>query len=253
MIILEGGINHFGKIRLANKILKLFLNSSSKHLTFMIHTSNFNDSFRKKGINFELPVSFYKKALSLAHKRKKFIGLSVCDLNSFKKYSDINFDFYKLLSIAINNKKLINFLKARNKEMFISLAKGSNKNINNCLNLFKPLKKINLIYTSMSYNNLDLKLDRIKDLKKIYNYKVGYGHHHNSKLPIYLSRYFKPDFYFIYVKPEYKSGRVYPDNDHAFFFDELKKINIGIKETDEILESKKLKTKIKLNAKKIRL
>ena len=253
MIILESGINHFGKIKLANKILKFFLNSSFRHLTFMIHTVDFNNNFKKKGINFELPISFYNKALALAHKKKKFIGFSVCDLNSFKKYSNINFDFYKLLSIAINNKELINFLKIKNKEIFVSLAKGSNKNINKCLKLFKPLKKINLIYTSMSYNNSDLKLDRIKNLKKIYNCKVGYGHHHNSNLPIYLSRYFEPDFYFMYIKPEYKSGRVYPDDDHAFFFEELKKINADIKNTDEILESKKLKTKIKLDAKKIRL
>ena len=47
------------------------------------------------------------------HIKKKKIGLSVCDLKSFNNLKDLNFDFYKLLGIAINNKELIDILKKK--------------------------------------------------------------------------------------------------------------------------------------------
>lgn len=120
MIILEAGINHFGKLRLAKKILNFFLNSSFSHLTFMIHTENFYNQFKKKNINFYLPKNFYLKALEQAHKKNKKIGLAVCDEKSFFFYKEINFDFYKLLSIAITNKKVINILNKKKRSICFS-------------------------------------------------------------------------------------------------------------------------------------
>lgn len=253
MIILEAGINHFGKIKLAKKILNFFLASDFKHLTFMLHTKDFYKKFKKKKIDFELPISFYKEALNLAHKKNKYIGISVCDKETFSNFSDIKFDFYKLLGIAIKNKEVIDILKTKKKNIFISLAKGSNENIKKCINLFNSKKYLNLIYTSMSYENNDLNLSRIIELKERYFLPTGYGHHHNNCLPLYLSSFYKPKFYFVYVKPEFKKGRIYPDNDHAFFFDELKQLKKNLKNTEAILEKKTTKIKIKLDAKKINL
>ena len=101
MIILEAGINHFGRTTEAKKLLNFFLNSNFNHLTFMIHTSKFYEDFKNK-IDFELKNEFYEKALYLAHKKKKKIGVAVCDPVSFKKFSNIKFDFYKLLLFPIN-------------------------------------------------------------------------------------------------------------------------------------------------------
>ena len=72
----------------------------------MIHNDQFYKNFEKK-INFKLKNNFYKNALKLAHKKKKKIGLAVCDTKTFGELSDIKFDFYKLLSIAIDNRNLI--------------------------------------------------------------------------------------------------------------------------------------------------
>ena len=109
MLILEAGINHFGKSKEAEKFLDFFLSSKFTHLSFMIQTTQFYKNFENK-INFKLTNSFYKKAILLAHKKKKKIGLAVCDPISFGEVSNINFDFYKLLSISINDKLLINAL-----------------------------------------------------------------------------------------------------------------------------------------------
>ena len=51
-IFLEAGINHFGNLSEANAILKYFLKSKLKYLTYMIHTKEFYDSHKKKGIDF---------------------------------------------------------------------------------------------------------------------------------------------------------------------------------------------------------
>ena len=112
MMVLEVGINHFGRVSEANKYLKFFFKSEFQYLTFMIHTDNFY-RYMKRRINFLLPKEFYKSAIKFAHKKKKKIGLSVCDLKSFNNLKDLNFDFYKLLGIAINNKELIDILKKK--------------------------------------------------------------------------------------------------------------------------------------------
>ena len=69
MIVLEAGINHFGKLNEANKLLSFFLKSNFKYLTFMIQTDEFYKKNKKK-INFELPLAFYNKALRQAKKKK---------------------------------------------------------------------------------------------------------------------------------------------------------------------------------------
>ena len=116
-VILEAGVNHLGKISEAKKILNFFLNSKFKSLSFMAHSKDFYEKMNKK-INYKLPISFYSEAIKLAHKKNKRIGLAVCDIETFKPFHKINFDFYKLLGISINNKKLIYDLGLK-KNMFI--------------------------------------------------------------------------------------------------------------------------------------
>ena len=105
----------------------------------------------------------------------------------------------------------------------------------------------------MSYSENDINLERISELRNLFSLKIGYGHHHNNPLPLFLSSYFNPSFYFIYLKPEYKKGRVYPDDNHAFFLNELETIKKKITMSEKIIRKKKAKIEIKLDAKKIRL
>ena len=250
MIILEVGINHFGSMKEANDYLNFFLKSDYKFLTFQIQKNKFYKKHFKK-INYELPLSFYEKALKKAKFKNKKIGLAVCCPLSFKKYYNIKFDFYKLLSIAINDFKLINMLSNLKKRVFISLGKGTDLNIKNCIRKFKKKVNLSLIYTSMSYNPKDLNFDRIAKLKQKFKLPVGYGHHYKDDIAIYMSKYFKSEFLFIYIKKNSKKDRIYPDDMHAIEIKNIKDLKYKLDQIDIILTNKKINTKIKLNDKKI--
>ncbi len=244
-IILEAGINHLGKVSEANKILNFFLKSNFKNLTFMIQRKIFYEKIAKK--NFKLPKNFYINAIKLAHKKNKKIGLSVCDPETYEQFSDLKFDFYKLLGISIINKELIDKLRLKKEPIYISLTKGTDKSINKCLKFFLKKNNLKLIYTNMSYNPNHLDLNKITYLKKKFRLPVGYGHHYNNTIPIYLSALFNPSFYFFYIKPAAKKKISFPDNDHAFFLHQLNDICEQISEAGIILAKKEYKYKIKYN------
>ena len=77
---------------------------------------------------------------------------------------------------------------------------------------------------------------------------VGYGNHYQGALPIYLSSFFNPSFYFIYIKHPKNKKILFPDNKHAFFTTELKKICKNIKESIIMFQKKKFNNKIKIKS-----
>ena len=250
MFILEGGINHFGKISEANILLNFFLDSNFNKISFMIHTELFYSINKKKGLNFELPYKFYKDSINKVHKKKKKIGLSVCDIVSFYKYKDLNFDFYKLLSVAINNYELINLLKKK-KNIYVSTGFANHKKIKNCIKAFEN-KKLTLLHTPMSYNEQDLCFKKIYLLKKKYKKPVGYSHHHINYNSIYALSAYKPDKIFLYVRQKDKKNRIYPDHDHAIKINDLESLRINYLKCEKMhLVSKKFKVNIFKNEIKI--
>ena len=70
-IFIEAGINHFGSLKEANLILKYFLRSNFKNLTFMLHTKNFYENQKNLGIDFKLKKNFYISAIKKCHQKKK--------------------------------------------------------------------------------------------------------------------------------------------------------------------------------------
>ncbi len=241
--ILEAGLNHLGDEKKAKKFLNFFLNSKYKKLTFQINTT---DYYKKHA--HQLSNDFYKKAIELANKKKKKIGLAVCDNNSFEKYLNLKFHFFKLLSIGIKNKKLISLLKKTKKEIFISLGVANNSTIKNCLRQFGRKSKINLIYTNLSYDPKDLNLKKIDELKKKFKLKVGYGHHYNNEMPIYLCKVLNYDFIFLYVKSKYINNlkKKLPDDFHAIELDNLNSIEKKLVEINELMTNRKLNKRIKI-------
>ena len=237
MIIVEAGINHFGSVKEANMMLSHFLSSKADSITFQIQSKKFIEKYKKLKINFELPHSFYKKAIEKVKKKKKKIGLAVCDLETANKLDKLKFDFYKLLSVSIKNKKLIQYLKHKNKSIYISTGVAKNVDIKNCLQLLSKKKSI-LLHTPMSYQSIDLNLDRISYLKEKFNINVGYSHHFNSKLPILLAKALKYQCFFIYFKLKKLKGRVYPDDKHAIYYNEIDDLIKKIKLIDEMIGNK---------------
>lgn len=70
MIVLEVGINHFGKLSEANSYLNFFLKSNFEYLTFQIQSKEFYKKFDNK-INFKLPLKFYSDAIKKVKKKIK--------------------------------------------------------------------------------------------------------------------------------------------------------------------------------------
>ncbi len=227
MFTIEAGINHFGSINEANKIVNFFLKSSFKQLTFMIHSQSFYEKYKNKGINFELPINFYVSLIKKfkLHKNKKKIGLAVCDLNSFKKLQHLNFDFYKLLSVSINNFQLIDNLKKKRKPVYVSTGFNStNIQIKKCLKRFYDKKKIVLLHTPMTYKINELNFDRIVDLRKKFKLDVGYSNHCNDFNTLNILSLYRPKNIFLYCKFLRKKNRIYPDNDHSVYLEDLENI-----------------------------
>ena len=100
-------------------------------------------------------------------KKGKKIGLSVCDLKTFDELKDLNFDFYKLLSIGVNNHSLIEVLRKRNKHVFISTGFNTSiSQVKKSIKMFKS-KKLTLLHTPMTYNTSELNFPKINIMRKI--------------------------------------------------------------------------------------
>ena len=232
-LILEVGLNHFGKVKESIKYLNFFLKSNFTHITYQIQKESYYEKLK-----FKLPISHYIFLINKIHKKGKKIGLAVTDINSCYEIAKLNFDFYKILSVSLNDKLLVDFINKRKKPIFLSCGTASNNEIKKCLNNFKTKdkKRIALIHTSLSYEAKDQNLKRLELLYKIFP-NIAYGHHYVNFLPIILSLYSKIKFIFIYIKALEKKGRYHPDEKHAFDFKKIYDLSEIINESIKILGS----------------
>ena len=151
--------------------------------------------------------------------------MSVCDVETFNEIKSLKFDFYKLLSIAINNYDLIDELKKTNKTIYISTGFNSSlKKIKKCINYFKNYKKIVLLHTPMvdEYNKLNFK--KIFLLKSKFNLSVGYSNHFHDLNSINMLSYYNPKVIMLYIKSSKSKEIKYPDNKHAVYIKKLEKL-----------------------------
>ena len=238
-LILEVGLNHFGRINESKKYLNFFLKSNFKFITYQIQ----KESFYKK-FNFKLSVDHYKYLIREIHKKNKKIGLAVADIKSCKEVAKLNFDFYKILSISLTDKKLIEFIKQFNKPIFVSCGTASNTQIKKCVSNFGKLKRKNLslIHTSLSYDDIDQNLKRTQLLKN-YHSQIAYGHHYQNYLPLIILMYSEIKFFFVYIKSLDSKKRVYPDDRHAFSFKSVKALMELLAECKNLLGSKNKRNK----------
>lgn len=123
----------------------------------------------------------------------------MADIKSCGDIAKLNFDFYKILSISLTDKLLIDFIKQFNKPIFISCGTANNSQIKKCVSSFNNFtkKKLNLIHTSLSYDSIDQNLKRIQLLKN-YHSQISYGHHYKNYLPLIILTYSEINF-FLYI------------------------------------------------------
>ena len=114
-IVLEVGLNHFGKISFSKRYLNYFLKSDFKYITYQIQ----KDKFYEKN-NFKLPIEHYKYLINEVHKNKKKIGLAVTEKNNISELMSLNFDFFKVLSKSIKDEDLCRFVLKKQKPVYLS-------------------------------------------------------------------------------------------------------------------------------------
>ena len=238
-LILEVGLNHFGKISESKRYLDFFLKSDFNFLTYQIQKESFYKNFK-----FKLPLDHYKFLIKKTHQKKKKIGLAVADINSCKDIAKLNFDFFKILSISLNDKKLISSISKFNKPVFISCGTASNTQIKKCISNFSNHKKrkLSLIHTSLSYESIDQNLKRVELLKNFHS-NVAYGHHYKNYLPLIMLFNSDIKYFFIYIKSMDSIKRFYPDDKHAFSFKKLQQFKEIISECSSLLGSKNKRNK----------
>jgi len=235
MFILETGTNHLGKIQKAEKFINFFIKSSFKKITFMCQSELWYKKKLKSGKNFKLPKSFYIKKLKLLHKKNKKLGLSVCDTETYNELKDVNFDFYKLLSVSINNYKLIEMLKKKNKPVYISSGfNASLSQIRKCLKKFGNYKKITLLHTPMVKKHNELNFKKINHLKKKFKINIGYSNHFFDFKTLFALTSYNLSAIMLYIKPSDDIKIKYPDDNHAIRMNKLEELK---KNYENILKS----------------
>ena len=223
MFVIELGLNHLGKKKHLNVLLNFFIKSSFDMATIMIHTKE----YYMKNPNHILKKSIYEDMIKICKKNNKKIGLSVCDIETFTKLKNLNFDFYKLLSISNTNSELINILKSKKKHIYISTGLSNLDKIKKSMKLFKNYKKISILHTPMTYDGNKLNFQKIDLFKNLFKIKVGYSNHCNNINTLYALSSYDPSKIFLYTKPNINKKISYPDDKHSFSIDKLENIKLN--------------------------
>lgn len=238
MFVLEFGVNHLGNSKYLKKLINFYINSSFKMATLMAHSEEYYLQYP----NHRLSYKNYKKIIDTCKNKRKKIGLSVCDKKTFEPLSKLNFNFYKLLSVANNDKYLIDLVKKKNKHVYISTGFSDEKRVTKSLKYFSNFEKKTLLHTPMTYKSEELNFNKISYFKKKFKQKVGYSNHNNNSKTLFALSAYDPKVIFLYTKPKVRSRKKFPDNDHAFKLDQLESIK---KNYIECLNCHKINNKIK--------
>ena len=244
MIIAEIGVNHLGKIRIANNFVKRLIKTEVDAITFQILSS---DRMNELQID-NLPETFYVEKIKEIKNAKKKVGIAISDENFINFFNKQKIDFWKVLSVDFYNKNLITNLKKTNKSIYLSTGFSSNKEI---IDIKKISNKIKFIHTNLSHDIRNANLSAISRLQKTTNRQIAYGLHCDNHNVLYASVTYNPESIFFYVKNK-KLNTIYDDK-HAIDLNELNTILknlIGIKKS--LGNSKKIKYSMKSQTAKIK-
>ena len=235
MLIGEVGLNHLGNENYANTYVDFHFSNKFEALTFQIRENDFYKREEKKHL--KLSYKYYREITKKYQKSKKKLGLSICDLETFQKFNKLEFNFYKILSIAATNSSLIkNILDQTSCDIYISCGLLNKKEISNIINFYSSEKRIKFIYTQLSYEARNQNIINLFDLNKKYKNIISYGHHYTNTLPITLVS-LKPEIsQFIYLRGN--KNEKHPDEKHSLSFNNFKKVINNKNKITELLGKK---------------
>ena len=233
MIFAECGLNHNGSVSYAKNYIQFHKQNNFDVLSFQIREPEFY--LKKKFKHLKLQNSFYKYLSNYYKKEKdKKICISLSSIKTFNSIKKYKFDYYKILSIAAKDYRLINsILKHTNSKIYISCGLLKKNDLQEVINKYKKNIRIKFIYTQLSYDKNDLNLLNLVDLNKKYPFKIAYGHHYLNLLPIFILQIFKNIDLFIYIKGEKKIKHA--DEKHALNFKKFTKLLLNLDEIKEII------------------
>ena len=231
-LIFEIGINHLGKNKIANSMIKDLIKTNCYGFSFQVLDDKFYKK-HKKYSEYRLDIDFFLNNKILKNNKTKCLGFASDSFEYLKKLNDkLDFKFIKVLSKDFDNHDLIiNILKFFDKEIYISTGLQNFDQIRIFKNRYKKyLNKINFIHTQLNNNINFVNLKFISFMKKNLHKKISYGHHASNINAVFTSIAFEPDTIFIYIKPNIT--KYIPDNYHAL---NIKDLNIFTKNfTDSV-------------------
>jgi len=244
--IAEIGANHLGSEKIAKKYLNYLVNTNIDGISFQIKKEIFYKRFKlaikKKDISFSknfredfffdvlknnkikkltLSNKFYKYAIKKCKKNKKLIGFQIQDTKKINFLNSQKIDFYKILNEDINNEKLIKIISENKHALkIISTSNDSIEQIKKTIKLINQKSKTIISITDFNKKLNAKYLNKIKQYKKRFNLKVGYGNHSKIDCLLKVAK-FKPEVLLVYVKLDNK--KKYPDDSHAINLNSINK------------------------------
>tara|TARA_Y100001970_G_scaffold290638_1_gene425128 strand:+ start:1686 stop:2438 length:753 start_codon:yes stop_codon:yes gene_type:complete len=240
MIFGEVGLNHNGSTIYAKKYIDFHKKLKFDVLTFQIREPQFYERKEKKHL--VLPDKFYSAFAKKYSKLKNLnSGISLSSLETFEKVKKFNFSYYKILSIAAKDDKLINkIIQETNAKVYISCGLLKFNDLKKIIKKYKQKSRIKFIYTQLTYEKNELNLRNFFILTRKYPNKFAYGHHYTNSLPIYVAHAIDNIDIFVYLKGNKKI--IHPDEKHSFDFKKFDKLLKDIVEIKTLIGRKNVFT-----------
>lgn len=197
-IIGEIGINHNGDINIAKELILNAKRANFDAVKFqkrdidLVYSKETLETYRespwgttqreqKEGLEFSLDE--YKEIDKFCKKNEIKWFASAWDLNSLKFLDQFDLEFNKIASAMIVDLNFLNEVAERGKYTFISTGMSTKKQIDEAVKTFKSKKcDFELMHCVSTYpmRPEDANLLTIKQMKEIYECKVGYSGHENG-------------------------------------------------------------------------
>ena len=182
-IIAEAGINHNGSLKIAKKMIHEAKKDGADAIKFQTFKADdltsTNSKFFKLFKKLELSDNDFKELSKFAKKEKIMFLSTPFSENAIKLLSELNVPAFKIASGDLTNIPLIKAAAKKNKSIILSTGMGNLREIEKAVRVIESQgnKKIIIMHSVSSYPTpySDVNLKTIINLKKKFNYPIGYS------------------------------------------------------------------------------
>lgn len=189
-VIAEGGLNHNGDVKIAKQMIEAANECGADAIKFQTYktenfvrnTNQYFDVFKKAELSFEQfeELKDHSKNIGITFFSTPF------DIESSEFLNKLNVPCFKIASSDLTNLPLIRTVAKMNKPMIISSGLATMNEIKDAVDccLFEGNNKIAILHCVANYPTLpnEVNLNVIHNLKKIFDFPVGYSDNGESSL-----------------------------------------------------------------------